>query len=141
MDFQTKSFILKPSSLISVLAFSHDFKTACDRYWIHEGVTRWLLTHFMKNPARAVFLYRMSDIEDSNTQKQKTLTDYCQVVNYLLETYASNDVFAKAEAEIMNYKQAEHQSRVWFSKTFWDKRKDLDGSSINQYSTVCSRKD
>lgn len=46
----------------------------------------------------------MSTTKDSNTHKEETLITYYQVVNYLLETYETDDVISEAEADIMDYK-------------------------------------
>lgn len=36
------------------------------------------------------------------------LTLYCQVVNYLLRIYATDDIMAKVDAEIVNFKQPDN---------------------------------
>lgn len=63
----------------------------------------------------------MSASEDNDAHKEGTLTPYCQVANYLHETYATDDVITEAEANIMIYKQPGTMSAVPYSATLWEK--------------------
>lgn len=53
----------------------------------------------------------MSATENSITHKEGTLTIYCQDVNYVLETYAIDDIFTEAAVDIKNYKEPEVMSQ------------------------------
>lgn len=64
----------------------------------------WLFPHYGKEPSEAALPYQMRATEDNNAPKEVTLTSFFQVVNYRLENYAAEDVDAKAEADIINYK-------------------------------------
>lgn len=66
----------------------------------------------MKKATKAAWSYCISATEDSNTHKEWILTTYCQYVNYLLETYTTDDVIAEGEAYVMDYKQPENMSVV-----------------------------
>lgn len=81
----------------------------------------WLFQYFMKDPAKAAVAHRLCAKEDQNSQKEGKLTIYCQVVNYLLATYAIEDMIAEAEAEIMSFKQPEYVSVVRYLEVLWEK--------------------
>lgn len=66
----------------------------------------------MKVPIKATLSYRIHATDDSTTHKYWTLTTYCRMFSYLLETYATDDVIAEAEGEIMYYKQPENMSAI-----------------------------
>lgn len=66
------------------------------------------------------FPERMTADKKSNQQEEK-LTTYCEVYSYLLETFATDDVIAEAEAE---YQQLQ--------ATFRDARCAILASSITE---------
>lgn len=117
MEVGVKSSIFKPADPIYIAAFRHIFKTACDSNGIHEEAAIWLFPHFMKEMAKAALSYRKSSSKDNNTQKKRTLTTYCQVINFPLETYAADEVTAKAERNIMSYKQPKNMFAVCYLAT------------------------
>lgn len=55
MAGQMKSAVVKPSDLIFVVSFLHNFKTTCDSNGIDEGSAIWLIVHLMKEPHRTAF--------------------------------------------------------------------------------------
>lgn len=57
----------------------------------------------------------MSATEDNTTRREGVLTTYCHFVNYLLKSYAHDDVIAEAEADLMNQKQPENISSVCYT--------------------------
>lgn len=74
-----------------------------------------------KEPARAALAHRMGTSVEGNFYEEGKLTSYCQLVNYVLEAYASSDVIAEAEGDITNYKQPENMSAVRYSQAFLEK--------------------
>lgn len=64
----------------------------------------------MKDPAKAVLSHRMSGTENNDDHKEGKFTSYCQVVNYLLKSYATDDAITETEANIMDYKQPGNMS-------------------------------
>lgn len=61
-----------------------------------------LLQHFVGYPAKAVRVYLVCITADEEPQKERRLTIYCQLVNYLVSTYAADDRITKAKAELTN---------------------------------------
>lgn len=68
-------------------------------------------------------LLRISCVRYGNNdpQKEVKLTAYCQVLNYLLATHATEEVIGEAEDEIGNYTKPEHMSAVRYSAVLWEK--------------------
>lgn len=54
-------------------------------------------------------------------QLEVKLTAYCQVVNSLQATCATNDVTAEIKAEIINFKQLEGLLAARYSEVIWEK--------------------
>lgn len=121
LDFPMKYFIFKPSDPITILAFLHNFKNACDSNGGFGVAAMWFFPYFLKKPAKAGSLYRMSAKENINTHKEGTLSACFQSVSYLLEAHATHDVIAEAKANIMNWQQPETMSTTRYSDTLWEK--------------------
>lgn len=119
MDVQMKYSVLKPSNPISIIAFLHNFQTACDSNGLHERAEIGLFPHFVEKQAKAALSYRMSTTESNTIDKEGILTTHWQVFNYVLEAYTTDDVIAEAESDIMNYKQPKNMSAVCYSETLW----------------------
>lgn len=77
----------------------------------------WPFPNFLNEVAKTALSYRMSTTENSNPHEIDELPTHCLVVNYLLKTYGTNNVFAEAEADIINYKQLGEMSEVHYSET------------------------
>lgn len=59
----------------------------------------------MKKPAGPALNTRTCLCSPSRTRKGGKLTSYWKVVNYFLETYATDDTISEAGLDIMNLKQ------------------------------------
>lgn len=59
-------------------------------------------------------------------QKEGALTTYCKLLNYLLETYATNDVIAESDAEIMHYTQPPNKTPAGYTCLLWSKALHCD---------------
>lgn len=104
-----------------MLALFLSFKTTCESNGTHEGAAMLLPPHFTKEPAKGALSYRMCATKKSITHKEGTLTTYCQVVNYLLETSATDDVVSEVDADNMDNKQLENISTECYSQRLWEK--------------------
>lgn len=72
--------------------------------------------HFTKEPARAALAHRMRASVENNDYEEGSLTGYCQLVGYLLETDAVDDVIGEAKADFTNYQRPESMSAVRYSQ-------------------------
>lgn len=105
MDVRMKTVTFRLSRHISLLLFPDKLKTVCDINRIDEGAAAWSLPHFIQKPAKNILSKQVTaDIKKDRQQEGKP-TMYFEVVNYLLEMYATNDVIAETEDEIDNSKQ------------------------------------
>ena len=104
-----------PADPVSILSYLSTFKTACDSIGVHEGAAVWLFSAYMKEPAKAALTMRI----ESNVKKSKPskgqLRTYSEIVNYLLKTYASDDVIAEAEEGLRHFVQAPGMTELDFA--------------------------
>lgn len=55
----------------------------------------------------------------SRTHQEGKLASYCQAVNYLLATNATDNVIAEDDLEIMNFRQPAGLSAVEYVQALW----------------------
>lgn len=113
--------IFDPKKPISKVGLSHPFKMACDNCGIHEKATMWLFPYFMRKHATTLLI-------DCLSLKAKLLhfgvkegvqTACCQVVNYLLETYATDDNIAKSDSDIDSFLKLQNMLAMEFANALW----------------------
>lgn len=75
----------------------------------------WLNQHSMKDPANADLAHRGSATKEDVREKDRKLATYFQLVNSLLTKYATDNVLADEEAEIIHFRQTETLSVVRYS--------------------------
>lgn len=121
MDAQMRSATFHPSDLISILSFLHYFKMACDSSRSNEEAAMWLLSYFMKDPAKAALSYQLYAAQDDDSQLEGKLTTHYKAIDYLLETYAADDVIAEFEAEITGFGQTGNTFASRYLETLWEK--------------------
>lgn len=63
--------------------------------------------HFMNDPAKEALPHIVCSTKEEDPEQEGTFLTYCRVVNYLLSTCDTDDVFPKVEVEITNFKQTE----------------------------------
>ena len=68
---------------------------------MHEGAALWLIPRFMTGQAQHALNTRLAPSAHSSSAGK--LTTYCQVIQYLLQTYASDEEIARADAEIKRF--------------------------------------
>lgn len=49
------------------------------------------------------------------------MSTYCEVVQYLIRTYASDDIIAQAEAELVNFRQPSNMNEETYAAALWEK--------------------
>lgn len=75
-----------------------------------------LLHFFMKKTARAKLKARPSMSSSSCSSQHRNLKSYCEVVNYLLVTYATDNIIANAYMDVTNFKQPPGQSAAKYAQ-------------------------
>lgn len=89
---------------IAVLNFLSAFKRACDINGVHEGAAIYLFRHFLAGNARTDFEAQL-DGPTPEPDDADSLTTYCEVVSYLLRTYATNEAISAAHSELISFRQ------------------------------------
>lgn len=76
----------------------------------------WLFPHFMKDSAEAALSHCFYTENGAETQQEGNLTSYYRFVHYSLEAYATVDVIAEAELDIMSVKEPLSMWAIRFSE-------------------------
>ena len=117
VQMQAKTFDGKDP--IRILSFLHSFQNAADTNGLHEGAAMWLIVRFMSGPAHHALNARLAPaIQAASAGK---LTTYCQVIQYLLQTYASDEEIARVDAEVKRFVQQPNQSAHKYALALYDK--------------------
>lgn len=75
----------------------------------------------MKTPPGAALYARPCQPSSSWVRQQEKLKSYCKVSNYLLATYAMDDIIVEADMNIMSLKQPAGPSKVKYVQALWTK--------------------
>ena len=105
---------------ITVLGFLAHYKDACNLNDISEPVAYWMIQNFLEGRALALVQTRMSGLTMSvDSDRGEMLTTYPEVVNFLLQTYATDDVIAEAVTDVENLKQSTAMTEQEYSDELW----------------------
>ena len=102
-----KSHPFSGDDLISVLGFLERFRGACDQSGVSEGAAMWCLQFYLTGPARSILQSRLGmismavDADHSEMRKSSK-----EAMNYLLCTYATDEVIVEAYTETVSYRQS-----------------------------------
>lgn len=76
----------------------------------------------MKHSAAALGNARIALISESHSrQEEGAVSSYCEAVNYLLATYAPEDVIGKTDADVMRFTKPPHKSPTQYTEALWNK--------------------
>lgn len=127
---QMKPHTFDPFDTISIIGFLFNFQLACDTDGIHEGAAIKLFHFFMKKSASSALHTKLTS---KNSRNDKThalsggnatqLTTYQQVVNHLLQKYATDEVVANTEEEITSFTQPANKTANQYAE-------DLDAETL-----------
>lgn len=96
-------------SSVSVLNFLSAFKLACSTNGIDESAAIWIFHFFIKGSFAAALnaCWSLKSTSQSSTPRAKDgmLRTYAEVVNYLLQTCATNDVIARTDVANTRFTQ------------------------------------
>lgn len=99
-----KSAAFNLSDLTSTFLVLDNFKTAEDSNSIHGGAPNWLFLYYIREPADAALLHRVTAGNKKGQQQEDKLKTYCKVVSYFFDTYSTHDIVSKTKDEIVNFK-------------------------------------
>lgn len=118
------TIILHPFDPIVTIFFLSLSHLACEANGIHEGATMWL-SHFFINKQATAWLNPSIFLKSKSSPKRQkgvTLTTYCKVVSYSLKAYTTDDLVAKAHAEIMKLPQPLNETQIEYDELLWANR-------------------
>lgn len=117
--------IFNATDPIAILNFLPAFKTACDTNGIHEGAAIWIFHFSLRDPARvaptARTVNKSSWTSNKSSRDTSKLTTYCEVVQYLLRTYSTDDIIAEVEASLMRFTQGDRMNETDYAQALWTK--------------------
>lgn len=89
-----------PFDFVAIIAFIPSFKLACDTNRIYKGAALWLRYIFIKKQVATALKWKITLKTKSPRKRQKgrIFTIYCEVENYLLETYVTDEIVAKTHS-------------------------------------------
>ena len=123
MEVQLRSHFFDATDPISILAFLPQFKTACDTNGVHEGAETWLFQFFIKSPAKAALVARIrapNKAKAKHGRKDGILTSYVQVVNYLLRSYATDEVIDREDTKLHRFSQPDGMNETDYTHVLWE---------------------
>lgn len=102
-----KSRNFNASDLATMLTFLQTFKRECDIIPSHESAAVLLLPSYPREPTSTTF---QSRINFQGSKDPRSLRTYCQVINQLMGTYASDDIVSIAESDVTRCAQTYHMA-------------------------------
>lgn len=103
---------------IRILDFLDAFSRACDSMGVHEGAAVFLFVHFMDDNPKEDLKSRVKSMKRRKNVFSHLLS-YCEIVNYLLETYADDQTISRAHTEVIRLQQLRGQNPMKFRNHIW----------------------
>lgn len=115
---QRKSQTFDAAKPITIFSFLNYFKLSCDTNRVQADAATSLPHLFMKNPVREVLNVRPClKPKYKGRQAKVKPTSFCKVFSYFLSTYTTEDVIAKAYAQMTTSKQPANINPVGYSQS------------------------
>lgn len=91
---------------------------------IDEGAAMWLITLVMKKLAAAVLTawILLTSTHQREDVQEDLFTSYIQVGNHLLEMYATDDMIAETDNDIVLFTQVLGTAPLKFAEALWMKK-------------------
>lgn len=114
---------------------------ACNNSGVHERTKIWLIPHFMKKSIPAGLATHLSFLwkQPRKNVEEGLLTFYIKEASLLLETYATDDIIAETDNDIVHLLHPLGMSLLKFSEVLWMKR--LRCSHLYGDYVLCSTSD
>lgn len=95
--------------------------------WYPRRCRHVALTIVMKKPAAAALNTRIAlYLKLKRARKEGKLASDCEVVNFLLETYATDDIIEEMDAVILYFEQPSHTPPTEYLEALWNKAQRCD---------------
>ena len=108
---------------VTVLSFLNWFQKACNMGEISEGIAVWCFQFCLEGQADSLIHSRLAghDKIGKKTRQTEKLSTYEQVVNFLIQTYVTNEVISEEYNSMMQFRQATNQTETDFADRLWQK--------------------
>ena len=117
LDVYMTGMAFTGSDQIAVLEFLASYKRACDLGVVTEGVAVWPIQFHLTGQAEGLIQSKLAVDEEG----RELLTSYREVVNCLLEKYATDEIIAEAYADVINFRHGSAVQESAFDQSLWDK--------------------
>ena len=122
LEVQMKNRTFDGNDQITVLGFLAKFRDACDINHLSEGVAMWCFQFFLSGQAEALLQSRLAGGSMAvDVEQEDLLRTYPQVVNFLLRTYATDEIIAEAYSDVMSFKQTSAMTEEQYSNLLWER--------------------
>lgn len=107
---------------IPIIGYLSTVKCACDTNVIAEGADMWLLAFFTEKLAAAPLNSQIALLSKSRKHcKYGTVAGYSKYISYLLVEFATCDVIAEIDAEILRFRHPSYMTLTEYAETLWIK--------------------
>ena len=101
LEVQMKTHTFGGQDPIAMLEFLARFKMACDHNGVSEGAAVWCFQFYLTGQVHALLQSRLHGKTMAFDSEQRVLPEtYAEVVNFLLRTYATDDVISEAVGDV-----------------------------------------
>ena len=89
---------------------------------VSEGVAVWAIQLYLRGQAEGLIPSKLVCTSLTiDEEYQELLTSYEEVVNCILENYATDEVIARAHTDVTNFRQGSAVHESAFGQSLWDK--------------------
>ena len=121
LDVQMRSHTFSGQDPIAVLGFLARLKMACDHNGITEGAAVWCFQFYLTGQAHALLQSHLhGNTMAVDVERRELLRAYPQVVNFLLRTYATDEVISEAVGDVTSFRQSSNMTEEVYSNHLWD---------------------
>ena len=122
LDVEMKTHTFGGQDPIAVLGFLAQYKMACDRNGVSEGAAVWCFQFYLTGQAHALLQSRLhGNTMAVDAEQRELLETYAEVVNFLLRTYATDEVISEAVGDVTSFRQSSNMTEEAYSNQLWDK--------------------
>ena len=122
LDVPMKTHTFGGQDPIAVLGFLVRFKMACDHNGVSEGAAVWCFQFYLTVQAHALLQSRLhGNTMAVDAEQRELLETYAEVVNFLLRTYATDEVLSEAVDDVTSFRQSSNMTEEVYSNQLWGK--------------------
>ena len=121
LEVQMKTHTFGGQDPIAVLGFLARFKMACGHNEVSDGAAVWCFQFYLTGQAHDFLQSRLhGNIVAVDAERREPLETYAEVVNFLLRTYATDEVISEAVGDVPSFRQSSNMTEEVHSNHLWD---------------------